>query len=96
MAAKSTPKIVIDFVRQMSDNTFISNGLVTQTGEIEMLQIRQAEYDKISNDYKGTWEGKRYVFAGCIMKNGGTRFAIEGVDFAIIPTMPKQVKRRRY
>lgn len=58
-----------------------------------MLQIKQADFEKISKDYRGVWEGKRSVFAGCIMKDGGTRLAVEGIDFEIIPT-PRPYKRQ--
>ena len=58
-----------------------------------MLQIKQADFDKISPDYRGTWEGKRSVFAGCIMKDGGMKFALEGVDFEVIPTYKRQSRR---
>jgi hypothetical protein len=63
-----------------------------------MLTIKQADFDKISPDYRGTWNDKRSVFAGCIMKDGGTRLALEGVDFEVIPTpIPyKRQSRRSY
>ena len=59
-----------------------------------MITIKQADFEKISKDYRGTWEGKRSVFAGCIMKDGGTRLAVEGKDFEIIPN-PQPLKRQR-
>jgi hypothetical protein len=58
-----------------------------------MKQIKQSDFDKISKDYRGQLDGKRTVFAGCIIDNGGTRLAIEGVDFEITPA---PVKRGRY
>jgi hypothetical protein len=64
-------------------------------GKIERdTQIKQADYEKISKDYRGIWEGKRTVFAGCLVKDGGTRLSVEGIDFEIIPT-PKLIKRTR-
>lgn len=51
-----------------------------------MIKIKQSDFEKISKDYRGNWQGKRSVFAGCIMTGGGTKIAIEGVDFEIIPT----------
>lgn len=59
-----------------------------------MLVIKQSDFDKISKDYRGNLDNKRTVFAGCIINNGGTRFAIEGIDFEIIPT-PISYKKRR-
>jgi len=59
-----------------------------------MLQVKQADYEKISKDYRGLWQGKRSVFAGCIVKNGGTKLAVEGIDFEIIPT-PEATKKSR-
>lgn len=60
-----------------------------------MLQIKQADFEKISPDYRGTLDGKRSVFAGCIMKDGGMRFALEGIDFEVIPAY-KRESRRNY
>lgn len=57
-----------------------------------MVQIKQADYQKISTDYRGMWNGKRFVFAGCIMHGGGMRLAVEGIDFEIVPT-PKIVTK---
>ena len=45
-----------------------------------MVRIKQADYERISKDYRGIWNGKRTVFASCISKDGGTRFAVEGID----------------
>ena len=35
-----------------------------------MVRIKQADYERISKDYRGIWNGKRTVFAGCISKDG--------------------------
>jgi hypothetical protein len=62
-----------------------------------MLKIKEADYRQISRDYRGILDGKRTVFAGCILPRGGTRMAVEGVDFEIIPTpktAPRQWRRR--
>jgi hypothetical protein len=66
---------------------------IIQRTESAMIKIKEADFNKISQDYRGTWEGKRSVFAGCIMNNGGTRYALEGIDFEIVP-MPQPYKRR--
>lgn len=56
-----------------------------QSGEIEMKRISKKQYEAISKDYRGVWEGKRTVFAGCLGFSGlGTRLAVEGVDFEVI------------
>jgi hypothetical protein len=60
-----------------------------------MITIKQADFDNIHKDYKSTWNGKRAVFAGCLMKDGGTKMAVEGQDFEIIPA-PVKAKKHRY
>ena len=59
-----------------------------------MVRIKQADYERISKDYRGIWNGKRTVFASCISKDGGTRFAVERIDFEVIPP-PKTHKSAR-
>jgi len=63
-----------------------------------MLQIKQADYESISRDFRGVIDGTRGVFAGSFIKDGGTRILREGVDFEIIPTpktQPKKLRTRR-
>jgi len=57
-----------------------------------MIKIKETDFNKISPDYKGTHEGKRTVFAGCIMPNMGTNIAVEGTDFEIVPTPKKKAR----
>ena len=61
-----------------------------------MIKIKEAEFKKISPDYTGTHDGKRSVFAGCIMPNMGTMIAVEGTDFEIVPTPKKRGRNRSW
>jgi hypothetical protein len=60
-----------------------------------MLKVKQADYMKISKDFRGIIDGKRSCFAGCLIKGGGTVLIIEGKDFEIIPTPSKKKLQRK-
>lgn len=61
-----------------------------------MIKVTQEKWDRIPKDYKGKWSpgfgfgipeeliGKRNVFAGSIVKGGGTALLTEGIDFEIV------------
>ncbi len=60
-----------------------------------MYHIKQAEWDNIPEDYKGTWQdyynehpewiGRRVVMSGCVIKDPSKKgyLMVEGVHFAI-------------
>lgn len=48
-----------------------------------MIKITQEKWDRIPKDYKSL-SGERKVFAGCLVKGGGTSLITEGKHFEII------------
>jgi hypothetical protein len=57
-----------------------------------MIKITKKEWENIHKDYKGKIKhncssehvGRKGCFLGCIQKDGGTKLAIEGIDFEIV------------